>query len=72
MSSLSLHSDGAFVFPSSAQTPPSSVAPGAATQRGFSPYDFNGGTTLAISGPDFAVVAGERREDKGKSGREWD
>lgn len=34
-------------------------------ERAFSPYDFNGGTTLAISGPDYAVIAADTRLSSG-------
>ena len=34
-------------------------------ERRFEPYDFNGGTTVAISGDDFAIVAGCTRMSTG-------
>ena len=34
-------------------------------QRNFNPYTENGGTILAISGADFAVIAGDTRQTEG-------
>merc|ERR1711957_958442 len=40
---------------------------GAAMQARFSPYDYNGGTTLAVAGKDFCIVAGDTRMSTGFS-----
>jgi len=36
-------------------------------QARFNPYDFNGGTVLAVAGPDYAIVAGDTRMSTGFS-----
>merc|ERR1719446_1094729 len=36
-------------------------------ERRFYPYDYNGGTVLAVAGKDFAIVAGDTRMSTGFS-----
>ncbi|KAH6564896.1 hypothetical protein BASA50_010444 [Batrachochytrium salamandrivorans] len=36
-------------------------------EHGFSPYTDNGGTTLAVAGDDFCVIAGDTRQSEGYS-----
>jgi len=55
---FSVDADGGFYKPHGTQRP---------HEHRFSPYEFNGGTTIAISGTDFAVVAGDSRLSEGYS-----
>jgi len=36
-----------------------------AMQQGFYPYDYNGGTVLAVAGPTYSIVAGDTRMSTG-------
>merc|ERR1719399_510213 len=48
-----------------AGAPKEQAASESALQQRFYPYDYNGGTVLAIAGKDFVVVAGDTRMSTG-------
>lgn len=50
-------------FSDSSLAPPTNSA--AIEHRGFSPYDFNGGTVAAVAGPDYCVIAADTRLSSG-------
>ena len=53
------------VYAQFADTKAAPTANSALEHRGFSPYDFNGGTVAAIAGPDYCVVACDTRLSSG-------
>jgi len=46
---------------------PAAAASGRPIEHRFNPYDSNGGSILAVAGPDFCVVAGDTRQSTGYS-----
>ena len=40
---------------------------GGATQHGFSPYEWNGGTVIAVAGDDYVIIASDKRLAAGYS-----
>jgi len=49
------------------KAPSSESANGQPMQARFYPYDYNGGTVLAVAGPDYSIVAGDTRMSTGFS-----
>lgn len=52
-------------FSDSSLVPPYTTAAATIEHRGFSPYDFNGGTVAAVAGPDYCVIAADTRLSSG-------